>query len=132
MTRPIERALQGWHAVVETQDPAALSALLADDVVFVSPVVHTPQRGRAVTQAYLAAALKVFGQPSFRYLDEIVGERRAVLEFALELDGVEINGVDRITADESGRIVEFKVMIRPLQAINLIHRMMGERLQRSG
>ncbi|MEZ5651023.1 MAG: nuclear transport factor 2 family protein [Burkholderiaceae bacterium] len=127
---PIERTLERWHTTLAGKDAEGLDALLADDAVFVSPVVHTPQRGKAITKAYLAAALQVFGQPSFRYLDEIVGAHRAVLEFSLEIEGVEINGVDMITVNERGEITEFKVMIRPLKAIQLIHRMMGEMLAR--
>jgi hypothetical protein len=122
--------VQRWHDIVRTRDAAGIPALLADDVVFLSPVVHTPQRGKAITTAYLAAALQVFGQPSFRYVREIVGERDAMLEFELELEGTFVNGVDLMRLDEAGRIVEFKVMLRPLQAVQVIHRMMGEMLAR--
>ncbi|MEZ5658618.1 MAG: nuclear transport factor 2 family protein [Burkholderiaceae bacterium] len=128
----IERSIETWHAIASRKDPSGLDELLADEVSFISPVVHTPQHGKAITKAYLSAALQVFGQPSFRYLDQIIGERRAVLEFALEIDGIEINGVDMITVDADGRITEFKVMVRPLKGMQTIHRLMGEMLQRKG
>ncbi len=118
---PIER----WHALVETQDLSGLDDLLAEDAVFLSPVVHAPQHGKAVTKAYLAAALQVFFNPSFRYVREIVGPNDAMLEFETTIEGVLVNGVDIIRWDASNRIVEFKVMVRPLKAINLIHQRMA-------
>lgn len=117
-----------WHAYMRADDPAILDALLDDEVVFESPVVHTPQRGKAITTAYLRAAAVVLGVPSFRYLNEWRAERSAVLEFACEIDGVSLNGVDMIRWNEAGRIVHFKVMVRPLKAINLLHQLMGARL----
>lgn len=123
------KALEEWHRIVRERDPEGLDDLLADDVVFHSPVVHTPQRGKPLTAMYLAAAVIVLGQPSFRYLREIVGTSEAVLEFVVEVDGIEINGVDMIRWNEAGRITDFKVMIRPLKAINLIHQKMAAMLQ---
>ena len=114
-------AIAQWHRIVATRDAAGLAALLAEDAVFHSPVVHTPQRGRAIVMAYLGAALQVFGDPSFRYVREIVGDHDAMLEFETTIDGVLVNGVD---------IVDFKVMIRPLKAIEAVHRAMGAMLQR--
>jgi hypothetical protein len=118
-----------WHRLVETHDAAGLDALLADEAVFHSPVVHKPQVGRAITRKYLAAAFQVFFNESFRYVRELRGERDAVLEFAVELDGIAVNGVDMIKWDDEGRITEFKVMLRPLKAVNLIHEKMGAMLQ---
>ncbi len=118
-----------WHKLLETKDVAGLDALLADDAVFHSPVVHAPQLGKALTQRYLAAAFGVFGNDSFRYVRELVGKRDAVLEFQVEIDGLSVNGVDMIKWDGEGKIVEFKVMIRPLKAINLIHQKMAAMLQ---
>ncbi|KFN49519.1 nuclear transport factor 2 family protein [Arenimonas composti] len=117
-----------WHAIAERRDPAGLADLLADDVVFLSPVVHTPQHGRAITSAYLAAALQVFGNASFRYVREIVGERDAMLEFETAIDGVLVNGVDILKWNADGRVVEFKVMVRPLKAVTLIHEKMAAML----
>lgn len=114
-----------WHDLVKRQDPSGLDALLADDSVFLSPVVHTPQRGKALTKAYLGGAFQVFFNPSFRYVREIVGGNDAMLEFETEIDGVLVNGVDIIRWNERGQIVEFKVMIRPLKAIQLIHERMA-------
>jgi len=124
-------AIDGWHAFVRTGDQAALHDLLDPEVTFDSPVVHTSQRGRAITHAYLSAAASVLGGPAFRYVGEWRSDDGAVLEFETVIDGVTINGVDiiRLTAD-GRRIAAFKVMIRPLKAINLVHRLMGEMLAR--
>ncbi len=120
--------LSAWHAYMRSHDPAALEAMLADVVVFESPVVHTPQRGKAITHKYLAAAAEVLGKAAFRYVGEWHGERSAVLEFVCEIDGISVNGVDMIHWREDGRITGFKVMIRPLKAINAVHQAMGARL----
>ncbi|MFO1405929.1 MAG: nuclear transport factor 2 family protein [Steroidobacteraceae bacterium] len=120
--------VEQWHRVVRERDEKALWNLLDDDATFHSPVVHTPQRGRQLTYAYLYAAMQVFSGESFRYVREVAGERDAVLEFQLELDGIVVNGVDMIRWNDEGRIVDFKVMLRPLKAVNLIHQKMGEAL----
>ena len=121
--------LDTWHQLVAARDPQGLDTLLADDVVFYSPVVHTPQVGKPITTMYLAAALHVFGNESFRYVREVVGERDAVLEFLVEIDGISVNGVDMIRWNDAGQITEFKVMLRPLKAVNLIHAKMAALLQ---
>ena len=118
-----------WHELVNTRNVRGLRDLLAEDVVFQSPVVHTPQPGRAVTTQYLGAAFQVFFNASFRYVREVVGPRDAVLEFQVEIDGITVNGVDMIRWNDDGQIVDFKVMIRPLKAINLIHQKMAAMLQ---
>jgi len=120
--------LTAWHELVRTRNAAGLASLLAEEVVFYSPVVHTPLAGKALTLRYLAAAFEVFSNPSFRYVGEIAGDRQAVMEFEVEIDGVKVNGVDMIRWDETGKIVEFKVMIRPLKAINLVHQKMAAML----
>ena len=118
-----------WHALVKSRNAKGLDALLAEDVVFHSPVVHTPQAGKAVTLKYLAAAFDVFFDRSFRYVRELTGPNDAVLEFQVELDGIVVNGVDMLKWNDEGKLVEFKVMIRPLKAINLIHQKMATMLQ---
>ncbi len=118
-----------WHDVLTTRDAKRLDPLLADNVVFHSPVVHTPQVGKGITRLYLSAALQVFGNESFHYVREIVGANDAVLEFQVEIDGIVVNGVDMLTWDDEGRITGFKVMIRPLKAVNLIHQKMAAMLQ---
>lgn len=120
--------LEAWHQLVRSQDAAGLDGLIAEDAVFLSPVVHSPQRGKALTKAYLSGAFKVFFNPTFRYTREIVGPTDAMLEFETEIDGVLVNGVDIIKWNSEGQIVEFKVMLRPLKAINLIHERMGAML----
>ena len=129
--RPID-TVAAWHALLISRDVAALGQLLADEAVFHSPVVHTPQVGKAITLRYLSAAFAVFYNPTFRYLREVVGPRDAVLEFQLELDGITINGVDMLRWRDDGRIVDFKVMLRPLKAVNLIHQKMAAMLQAMG
>ncbi len=124
-----EHPLTTWHRLVETRDTRGLDALLDDDAVFLSPVVHTPQRGRRLTTAYLSAAFHVFFNPSFRYVREIVGPSDAMLEFETEIDGILVNGVDIIRWNNAGRTFEFKVMLRPLKAIQLIHQRMAAMLQ---
>ena len=120
--------LHTWHEVARTRNVAGLDALLADEVVFHSPVVHTPQVGKKLTKLYLGAAFQVFFNESFRYVREIVGSHDAALEFQVEIDGIAVNGIDLIKWNDAGQIVEFKVMVRPLKAINLLHRLMGEQL----
>ncbi len=121
--------LAAWHAVMESQDPSGLDALLAEDAVFHSPVVHTPQRGKALVTMYLASAQQVFGNSSFRYVRKVIGEHDAVLEFEATLDGIHVNGIDMFHWNEEGRIDDFKVMVRPLKAVNMLHRMMAAMLE---
>jgi SnoaL-like domain len=118
-----------WHRLVQTRDTRGLGALLADEVVFHSPVVHTPQLGKVVTAQYLRAAFHVFFNESFRYVREVIGSRDAVLEFTVLIDGISVNGVDMISWNDAGQITEFKVMLRPLKAVNLIHQKMAAMLQ---
>ena len=121
-------ALESWHHMVRTNDASGLRDLVAEDATFHSPVVHSAQQGRKLTVMYLSAAFRVFFNPTFRYVREIVGPSDAMLEFETEIDGVVVNGVDIIRWNADGRIVDFKVMIRPLKGINIIHRKMGEML----
>jgi len=118
-----------WHRLVKEHDADGLDALLDEEAVFHSPVVHRPQVGKRITKRYLAAAFQVFFNESFHYVRELKAERDAVLEFELELDGISINGVDMIKWNDAGKIVEFKVMLRPLKAVNLIHQKMAAVLQ---
>lgn len=123
--------IQRWRELVASQDAAGVEALLAEDVVFHSPVVDTPQAGKAVTRQYLAAAFAIFSQEPFRYIREVVGERDAVLEFLVEIDGVSVNGVDMIRWDNHGKIVEFKVMLRPMKALKVMHQKVAAILQQA-
>ena len=126
MTAP---TIERWHAYMRAPTAAGLDALLAEDVVFQSPAVHTPQHGKGVTTKYLTAAAEVLGNPSFRYVGEWTAERSAVLEFECELPGgISVNGVDIIDWGEDGRIVRFKVMVRPVKALNAVVPLMGAAL----
>jgi hypothetical protein len=121
--------IETWHRIVAKRDVEGLDALLADEVIFHSPVVHTPQVGKPITKKYLAAAFQVFFNQSFRYVRELQGARDAVIEFELKLDEITVNGVDMIKWNDAGQITEFKVMLRPLKAVNLIHQKMSQMLQ---
>jgi len=126
----IENTIDAWHKLIKSKSAADLDNILAENVVFHSPVVHTPQAGKLITTLYLTAALHVFNNDTFKYLREVISGNHAVLEFQTIIDGITVNGVDMITWGKDGRIVDFKVMIRPLKAINLIHKMMGDMLQK--
>ena len=120
--------LELWHDIISQRDPSRLDEILAPDCVFYSPVVHTPQEGREMTRLYLTGAMHVFSE-NFRYVKEVVTPTHAVLEFQCEMDGIMVNGVDIMTFDENGKIIEFKVMVRPLKAINMLHARMRDMLE---
>jgi hypothetical protein len=124
----IEQTIARWHEMLESKDTSILDELLAENVVFHSPVVHTPQEGKAITTLYLSAAYQVFLAGEFRYAREVMSGTNGVLEFETELDGIYINGVDMIRCNDAGQIVDFKVMVRPLKAVNLLHAKMREML----
>jgi hypothetical protein len=124
--------VSAWLQVAKARDVRGLDALLADEAVFYSPVVFTPQVGKAITAKYLAAAFHVFFNETFRYVRELAAGRDAMLEFEVEIDGIQVNGVDLIKWNDAGKIVEFKVMLRPLKAVNLIHQKMAAMLEVKG
>lgn len=122
--------IKAWHRIVETLDPSEMDNLLADDVVFHSPVVHSPQQGKRITKMYLTAAMQVLNAPGhFSYKRELVDGNHAVLEFETMIGDVLVNGVDMIHWNDQGQVVDFKVMVRPLKAINAIHQAMGAMLE---
>lgn len=126
-------AVAAWHAYMDSDcDAALLSAQLANDAVFHSPVVHTPQEGKAKVMMYLLAAAKVLGNDSFRYVRELIDGQDALLEFTAEIDGIKINGIDLIHFGEDGKINDFKVMVRPLKAVNKLWELMAAQLQAGG
>src|SRR6516162_9580936 len=120
----IPQAIERWEQIAASGDFEQLDDLLASDVIFESPVVHTPQVGRAITKAYLVAAVKVLGGPESRFVNRWFGEQSAVLELVTRIDGLTINAVDIIGWNSEGRITHFKVMVRPLKAINALHQAM--------
>jgi hypothetical protein len=134
---PIHTVVAKWHLFMEHELPGGLEELLDDDCVFYSPIVFTPQRGKELTTLYLTAASHVFpgddassdSGSSFHYVREVLQGHDAILEFETTIDGIAVNGVDMITCNDDGRIVEFKVMIRPLKAINVIHAQMMAMLE---
>lgn len=123
--------LQRWFDwILGDHDDAGLIEQLHEDVVFISPVVHTPQHGQNLTFAYISAAGKTLGNQSFRYTRVFDCDDKAVLEFETEMNGIQVNGVDIIEWDETGLITEFKVMLRPLKAVSMVHQQMGEMLEK--
>ena len=136
-------AIEKWHNIMKgdsSEAPNKLDDLLHDDVVFYSPVVYTPQRGKEITKLYLSAASGVFStekkgkeekkESKFKYIKEVVHGNHACLEFETEMNGVYVNGIDLITWDENDKIIEFKVLVRPLQAVNTLHQQMGQMLDK--
>lgn len=123
------KIINNWHQIVAMKDLRKLDEILHNDVVFHSPVVHTPQVGKEITKQYLTAALYVLFNSSFKYTREVVNTNNAVLEFIVEIDGIMVNGVDMITWNENEKIIDFKVMVRPLKAVNLIHQKMAAMLE---
>lgn len=127
-----KEGLARWHKVLaHGSSTADLAAIIHPDAVFHSPVVHTPQRGRDLVVAYLAAAGQTLGNDSFRYVRELVDGENAMLEFTTEMEGIAVNGVDIIRFDEDGMIRDFKVMVRPLKAVNKVWETMAAQLERS-
>jgi hypothetical protein len=126
-----ELGLKRWHEVIENGSRAEeLSAIIREDAVFHSPVVHTPQVGRPIVVAYLSAAGNTLGNDSFEYVRELIDGDNAMLEFTTEMDGIHVNGIDLIRFDEEGMIVDFKVMVRPLKAVNKVWEQMAAMLEK--
>jgi hypothetical protein len=128
MTPPV---IQRWIDMIDNHSVEGLEALLADDAVFYSPAIFAPQEGRAKTAMYLTAAAELLGNKHFRYVGQWFGENSAVLEFVTDLDGVQVNGVDMIQWNDDGKIVEFKVMLRPFKAMQTVMAKMAELLART-
>jgi len=127
-----QQGIAHWHRVAKSGSTReSLMEILAEDAVFHSPVVHTPQEGREIVIAYLSAAGKVLGSDSFQYVREVIDGDTAVLEFTNELDGIHVNGVDIIRFNEDGKIVDFKVMVRPMKAMNKLWEMMAAQLEQA-
>ena len=122
--------IERWHRLVAEKSFAELDELLADEVVFQSPAVHSPQVGKTITKKYLEAALKVLDGGAFHYVGEWYADNSAVLEFETSIDGVQINGIDIIYWNAAGQIVRFKVMVRPMKALHTLLPLMAEELQR--
>ena len=141
-TDPISATIDGWHRFLKGELPGGLDELLHDDVVFLSPIVFSPQVGKDITTMYLTAAGTALAgkqgagastpkeeAKGFRYIKEVISGHHAVLEFETSIGDVAVNGVDIITCDDDGKIVEFKVMVRPLKAVNAVHAQMGAMLE---
>ena len=124
--------LKKWHTFLDTKNPKILDELLSDEVIFYSPIVWAPQEGKQMTKLYLMAALEVFGgeNADFRYVKQVFDNNQFILEFITLIDDVTVNGVDMIELNDDGKIISFKVMVRPLKAINKVHEKMGEMLEK--
>ena len=125
----IEQTIKQWHQILDAKDLSQLKGLLADDVVFHSPVLHTPQKGKALTTMYLSAAFYVLAVKNFTYKRQILQNNQAVLEFEAIVDDIVINGVDMIECDENGKITDFKVLVRPLKGLQILQQKMFELLK---
>lgn len=121
--------LAAWHRYMQTSDTTLLAELIAPEAVFHSPVVHTPQAGHAKVLMYLTAAGQVFADTGFTYVRELVDGPEALLEFTATVDGIHVNGIDLIRFDLDGKIIDFKVMVRPMKAMNKLWEMMAAALQ---
>ncbi|WP_298442224.1 nuclear transport factor 2 family protein [uncultured Ferrimonas sp.] len=119
-----------WHQMIANRNVAALDDLLAENSVFHSPVVHKPQQGKAMVQRYLSAAFMVLLNDSFKYVREVQSGNHTILEFQLELNGIQVNGVDMIQWDDAGKITDFKVMVRPLKGMQQVQLEMAKMLER--
>ncbi len=126
MTPPV---IQRWIEIVDAGRTDGLHDLLAEDAVFSSPAVFTPQEGRAKAAAYLTAAAKLFAGTDFHYVEQWYSDRSAVLEFVADVDGTHVNGVDMIHWNDDGKITSVKVMLRPLKALQTVIPKMAELLQ---
>ena len=136
----IEKVIESWHQLLRGEYPSGLDGLLADDVVFYSPVVFTPQQGKELAKLYLGAAGGVFGNAAsgqgqssgggLQYTRQIMSGDSAMLEFEATMQGKYVNGVDIIRCNAEGKIAEFKVLLRPLQAVNLVHQQMQAMLEK--
>ena len=132
---PIEK----WHLLIKSNDPKKFDELLDENCTFYSPVVFTPIKGREMSKMYLMAAGGVFGEgptkgersksKPFKYIKEVIDKNSAVLEFESTIDGIYINGIDLVSWNDEGKITEFKVIVRPLQAVNKLHEQMQDMLE---
>lgn len=130
ITQPaaVSQALTQWHSMVAQGDLSALPSILHTQAVFRSPVAHTPYSGAPVVALILNTVVQVFTE--FVYLREFVTEDglSVVLEFSAKVNGKQLKGIDMIRFDEAGKIVEFEVMIRPLNALQALADEMALRL----
>jgi hypothetical protein len=125
------QVIQRWIDIIDNHRPDELDALLADDAVFYSPAVFTPQEGKAKTAMYLRAAEKMFAGTDFHYVGQWFSDQSAVLEFVANIDGIYVNGIDMIAWNDDDEITSFKVMLRPFKGIQAIMPKMAELLTQS-
>ena len=121
-------ALERWHAICEERDPAALDTLIAENAVFFSPVVYTPQAGKAKVIGYLKAAAEILFNDSFRYVRELRGTDEAMLEFTVTIEDIDVNGIDLIRWNMHQEITEFRVWLRPLKGLQIVQQRMAMKL----
>lgn len=126
----LPRAVSLWKQIAASHDFSLIDDLIADDAVFESPVLHTPQVGRELVKLYLSAAVSVLGGPDARFVNQWISNRSAVLELETTVGGLALNAVDILTWDDAGRVTRFKVMARPLKAIQALIAAMAEGLDK--
>ena len=132
MVHMVQEQVAHWHQIVKEGDKQALQDLLADDVVFYSPVIFPPQHGKMLAFMYLSAAFEVLTNEHFQYVGEYYSDDGAVLEFTTQIDGITVEGIDRILFGTDGKITDFKVMVRPKKAMDKLQEMMAAMLQTMG
>lgn len=122
-----KRALEKWHQMINTGDLANLNDLLAEDVVFRSPVAYKPYERKQVVFFILTNVIQVF--ENFTYHREFYTEDGAnvVLEFSADVSGKSLKGIDMIRFNAQGKIIDFEVMIRPMSGLAALAEQMGAR-----
>jgi hypothetical protein len=122
-----QQALAGWHKFVATGNQDLLRPLLSEYIVFRSPFVQSPIAGRTATLLVLTTVVQIF--ENFRYHREFVaGPHDAALEFGANIGKWQLKGIDLIKFNESGEMIEFEVMIRPIKALQALGEEMGNRI----
>ena len=121
--------LKKWHEGLISNDPKLLDEILDESCIFTSPIVFKPIEGKEMSKLYLMGAGQTFDMDRFEYVRELVDGLDSVLEFETYIGDISVNGVDIIRWNDEGKIIDFKVMTRPLQAIGALQKKMSEALE---
>ena len=123
-----KQSLEKWHQMIQTGDMSSLNELLADDVVFRSPVAYKPYEGKHVVFFILTNVIQVFQDFTYHREFYTEDEENVVLEFSANVSGKSLKGIDMIRFNEQGKIIDFEVMIRPMNGLAALAEQMGARL----
>ena len=124
------KGLDTWHDFVKNKNYENISDFIDENATLYSPIVFTPVKGSFMVGMYLMAASEIIANGKFKYVREVVDSNNAILEFETEINGIIVEGVDMIKFTKEGKLKEIKVMVRPLQAVNVVHEKMGEYLKK--